>query len=147
MGPLDERGRRIAIVESGAKCRFGVPISVHKDIDDLSIGFAIKDRRGTVVWGITNLTHVGAPHRASAGDVLTVSVPCTMWLAAGDYFVTLGTAHLNGGRKIDFAEDAIEFRVTGPGTIFTTSLVNLDSTLTIEKARLEPSGATALPAD
>ena len=35
------------------------------------------------------------------------------------------------GKKIDFIEDAIQFRVIGPGGIFTTSVVNLESTLNI----------------
>jgi homopolymeric O-antigen transport system ATP-binding protein len=134
-GLFDERGRRLAVVESGARCRLSMRIAVRDNIDDLSVGFAIKDRRGTVLWGTTNLTHFRVAHRASAGDMLAVSAPCTMWLAAGDYFVTLGAAHLNGGGKIDFVEDAIEFRVTGPGTIFTTAVVNLDSSLTIESVR------------
>ncbi len=50
-----------------------------------------------------------------------------MWLAAGDYFVTIGAAHSEDGNKIDFIEVAIEFRVVGPGNIFTTSLVNLQT--------------------
>ena len=63
--------------------------------------------------------------------MLLIECNFTMWLAAGDFFVTLGAAHLDDGKKIDFIEDAIQFRVIGPGGIFTTSVVNLESTLNI----------------
>ena len=38
---------------------------------------------------------VGGP----AGDVLTIACDCKMWLAAGDFFVTLGAAHLHDGTR------------------------------------------------
>jgi hypothetical protein len=55
-----------------------------------------------------------------------------MWLATGDYFLSLGAAHGSDGSKIDFVEDALAFRVIGPKNIFTTSVVNLQAELTIE---------------
>jgi hypothetical protein len=50
-----------------------------------------------------------------------------MWLAAGDYFITLGVGNSATDEKSDFIEDAIQFRVTGPSGIFTTSVVNLET--------------------
>jgi hypothetical protein len=110
-------------------------IECHKNIPDLSCGFAIKDRKGTVVWGETNITHSQASYSARAGEHLTISSDLTMWLADGDYFVTLGAAHVEDGGKIDFIEDAVQFRVVGPGGIFTTSLVNLDSHFSISTSQ------------
>jgi hypothetical protein len=112
-------------------------LECRKDIPDLSCGFAIKDRKGTVIWGETNVTHARASSSARAGDVLTIASDLTMWLADGDYFVTLGAAHVADGTKIDFIEDAIQFRVVGPGRIFTTSLVNLDSHFSISTTQAD----------
>lgn len=132
-GLFDEQNNPVTVIESGKSFRLLLTLTAHTDIMDLSFGFAIKDRRGTVLWGITNLTDQGVSCSLRGGEFLTVSAPSTMWLAAGDYFVTLGAAHLEDGEKIDFVEDAIEFRVLGPGNIFTTSFVNLQTTLDISR--------------
>lgn len=126
-GMFDPQGNRISVVESGSEFRFSMTLVCKQDIADLSCGFAVKDRRGTVLWGVTNMTCQRYAHRATAGETLTISAPSVMWLAAGDYFVTLGAAHLGDGEKIDFVEDAISFRVLGPGNIFTTSVVNMQT--------------------
>ena len=136
-GVCDPEGVRLKTIASGARCRFFMRFECRQDIPDLSAGFAIKDRKGTVVWGITNLTSEQTSHPVRHGELLTVACDCTMWLADGEYFVTLGAAHLDDGRKIDFVEDAIQFHVLGPGRIFTTSLVNLDSSLTISTSEEE----------
>ncbi len=130
-GIFDSQGERIAVLESGTKFYLSMTLTCKQDINDLSCGFAVKDRRGTVLWGVTNLTQQRIPYSAAAGDTLHISASCVMWLAAGNYFVTLGIAHLQDGEKIDFIEDAIGFRVIGPDNIFTTSLVNLQTRLEI----------------
>jgi hypothetical protein len=40
------------------------------------------------------------------GEAGGAACDCTVWLAAGDFFVTLGDPHLHDGTKIDFIEDA-----------------------------------------
>jgi ABC-type polysaccharide/polyol phosphate transport system ATPase subunit len=134
-GLFDEHGRRTSLLNSGSNCRLSMRLRCVSDIPGLSCGFAIKDRKGTVVWGVTNLTSQGTAWQARGGDVLTIACDCTMWLAAGDFFVTLGAAHLHDGTKIDFVEDAIQFRVVGAEGIFTTSLVNLESEMMIFSER------------
>jgi len=132
-GMFDVQGNRVSVIESGREFCFSMTLHCKENIADVSCGFAVKDRRGTVLWGITNVTDRRSPHAAKAGHKLTVLARSTMWLAAGDYFVTLGAAHLANGEKIDFIEDAIGFRVVGPGNIFTTSLVNLQTRFEIEQ--------------
>jgi lipopolysaccharide transport system ATP-binding protein len=120
-GILDRGGHRIYMV-----------LDCDQDIVDLSCGFSIKDRRGTVLWGATNISQTQTAYKARASSRLIIAADCTMWLSAGEYFVTLGAAHLADGAKIDFAEDAIGFKVIGPEGIFTTSVVNLQTTFNIE---------------
>ena len=131
-GILDGSGQRVKVIESGKACRIYMVLDCDRDIDDLSCGIVIKDRRGTVLWGVTNMTQMQTPYKARAGSRLTIAADCIMWLSAGDYFVTLGAAHLTDGVKIDFAEDAVGFKVIGPGGIFTTSTVNLQTEFSIE---------------
>jgi hypothetical protein len=139
-GLFDEQGQRTSLLNSGSNCRFSMRLRCGRDIEALSCGFAIKDRKGTVVWGVTNLTSQGVAWQARVGDVLTISCDCRMWLAAGDFFVTLGAAHLHDGTKIDFVEDAIQFRVVGAEGTFTTSVVNLESSLVIVPEHASESG-------
>jgi ABC-type polysaccharide/polyol phosphate transport system ATPase subunit len=131
-GLFTQDGEPASIVESGSPCVLSMTLNCKEDIKDLSCGFAIKDRRGTVLWGITNMTQLGSTVAVSAGDTLQVTSSGVMWLATGDYFLSLGAAHGSDGSKIDFVEDAIAFRVIGPKNIFTTSVVNLQAELTIE---------------
>ncbi|CAM5771652.1 Wzt carbohydrate-binding domain-containing protein [Bosea minatitlanensis] len=145
-GLVDGQDRDMPIVASGARFRLKMRLACREDIQDLSFGFAIKDRKGTVVWGKTNLTATQQAYSAHSGDVLTVTCDGTMWLAAGDYFVTLGAARLADGTKIDFIEDALQFRVVGTTGIFTTSIVNLDSTLAVVAASTMDQGKPAAEA-
>jgi lipopolysaccharide transport system ATP-binding protein len=131
-GILDRGGYRLQVIQSGEACRIYMVLDCDQDIVDLSCGFSIKDRRGTVLWGATNISQTQTAYKARASSRLIIAADCTMWLSAGEYFVTLGAAHLADGAKIDFAEDAIGFKVIGPEGIFTTSVVNLQTTFNIE---------------
>ena len=130
-GLLNDQGNDCNVITSGTACRLYMILRTMADLEDMSVGFAIKDRRGSVLWGVTNITQKYPPCQALSGETITVVADCMMWLADGDYFVTLGAAHLNGGDKIDFVEDAIEFRVIGTNGIFTTSIVNLQTNFRI----------------
>lgn len=141
-GLLDEHGNHCGVVESGRACRLYMVLDCQQAVDDLSAGFAIKDRRGTVLWGITNLAQNRVAHKADADSRLVISADCIMWLSAGYYFVTLGAAHVEEGKKIDFIEDAIEFKVIGPDGIFTNSVVNLQTAFSIESKPATAGGAT-----
>jgi len=126
-GIYDEAGHRCANLMSGASATLQMRARVVRPLADASFGFALKDRRGTVLWGVTNAARNEFVGPLDAGDELLVKVPLRVWLSAGDYFVTLGFAHLETGEKCDFIEDAIQFKVIGPGGIFTTGVVNLQS--------------------
>ena len=129
---VDEGGRPTRGLRSGQPCVLTFRMRALRDLDDVSTGFAIKDRRGTVLFGITNISQGQAPARLKAGDVCTLRIPMTMWLAAGDYFVNLGAGHFDSSIMCDFIENAFQFNVVGPGGIFTTAVVNLDATLSLQ---------------
>jgi ABC-type polysaccharide/polyol phosphate transport system ATPase subunit len=128
----DRDGDSARVIESGSRCGLFMEFVVKEDVPDVSCGFAIKDAKGTVVWGTTNVSALKTSHSVSKGQRLVVNVECTMWLSQGDYFINLGAGRLSNGKMIDFIEDAIGFSVVGPSVNFTTSLVNLDSAFEIE---------------
>ena len=80
-----------------------------------------------LVGGVTNASQGILPKILEKNDRLVCKVPLKMWLSEGNYFLTLGMAAGSDGDKIDFIDDAINFRVVGPPGFFTTSIVNLDA--------------------
>lgn len=127
-------GSRVNVIESGDEFSISMTLLCREPFIDGSCGFVIKDARGNVLWGMTNVSHGAKPViSCEAGAQLVARVNGVMWLAAGNYFVTLGFAHQSDGAKIDFAEDAIEFSVLGPSDIFTASIANLQAGMQIEE--------------
>jgi lipopolysaccharide transport system ATP-binding protein len=126
-GILDEHGRHCSTIRSGTPFRLYMTLKFLSDVHDVSYGFVIKNRQGTVVWGVTSILQGKSAHYGHKGEVFIINANGIMNLASGEYFVTLGTAHLDDGRKIDFIEDATGFQVVGPAGIFTTSIVNLQT--------------------
>lgn len=96
-------------------------------VEQWSGGFAIFDIKGTLLYGTTNTTEMMPPFRVENGQEVIVKNIIQMNLAAGDYFITLGVSHLDSGEKMDFIENAIEFKVVGTDNIFSTSVVNMAS--------------------
>lgn len=126
-GLEDGHGKPVHVVESGSSCQFYMLFHFHQDVEDVSCGFAIKDRRGTVVFGVTNISQNLNAYHARACEDLMVRVDLTIWLSSGDYFFNIGAGHLANGEMIDFMEDAIHLKVLGPNGIFTTSVANLQA--------------------
>ncbi len=126
-GLTDAAGNPVAGITSGQACSFHLRMRVLRDVSDASFGVAIKDRRGTVLFGITNVSQSNLPSALEAGQVLELRVPMRMWLSSGTYFVNLGAGHLNSQVMCDFIEDALQFHVLGPGGVFSTGVVNLEA--------------------
>jgi ABC-type polysaccharide/polyol phosphate transport system ATPase subunit len=133
-GLRDERGRETRLLVSGGKYRFHMRGLCVRDVDRVSCGFAIKDRRGTVLFGVTNISHGDPIDGLRTGEVVDIATDLTMWLAAGDYFVNLGFGYLANGEMCDFLEDGIQFAVHGPGGIFTTAVVNLQADFRVTRS-------------
>lgn len=143
-GLRDERGAETRLLESGGKYRFHMRGLCVRDVDRVSCGFAIKDRRGTILFGVTNISYGDPIDDLRAGEVVDIATDLTMWLAAGDYFINLGFGYLANGEMCDFLEDGIQFAVHGPGRIFTTAVVNLQADFRV--FRLSQAAATEFSA-
>lgn len=150
-GILDCSGHSTTVLESGEKYTFFLQARFHEDIETVSTGFLIRNVRGVDLYGITNSTlglHIPAQKK---GAVLEVLLDVTMWLAAGEYFTTFGIAR-EDGFQYDLWNDALHFKVIGPYGVFTTSVVNLSSRLSIRNVDLHAlyqtdSLASASPED
>jgi len=126
-GLLDASGKRTDTLESGDPCTLFMRIRFDESFSAMSCGFAIKDRLGTVLYGVTNRSQNMPTQQVNRGEVMTITAKLRMWLAAGEYYVNLGVANFETDAKSDFIEDGIHFTVLGPRGIFTTSVVNLET--------------------
>ena len=132
LGILDAYDRRVEVVQSGKPYTIFFYIRFLEDVSSLSTGCVIRNVRGIDLFGITNTT-IGAPLGfQEKGKVLKVKVDLRMWLAAGDYFLTVGAAR-SDGMQYDLRNDALHFTVVGTPQLFTTSVVNLDARLSVDE--------------
>lgn len=145
-GLVDAAGRDLRVMQSGQPCRFHMTARVLADIDAVSCGFAIKNRLGTVLFGMTNISSNQSLTGLSAGEVLEVASDMTMWLSAGDYFMNLGFGHA-AGEMCDFIENGLQFTVHGPGDIFTTAVVNLQASYRIVRQASQVEAPPGSPVD
>ncbi|MSP37442.1 MAG: ABC transporter ATP-binding protein [Deltaproteobacteria bacterium] len=130
-GILDSSGKMTDFLESGAACTLFMRVRIDKAFSGMTGGFAIKDRMGTILYGVTNRSQKMLPRQVHAGEVITFTAKLRMWLAAGEYYITLGLANIETDQKSDFIEDALHFTVIGPAGLFTESVVNLETEFTI----------------
>ena len=131
---LDEAGRPIQVLQTGQRCRFRMTATAVRPVEAVSCGFAIKNRLGTVLFGMTNVSSSQPMTDIAAGERLEITSDLVMWLSAGDYFVNFGFGHANGELS-DFIDSGLHFTVHGPGDIFTTAVVNLQATYRIDRQR------------
>jgi ABC-type polysaccharide/polyol phosphate transport system ATPase subunit len=125
-------GDKVKVIASGATFSVGMTCVCRQSVVDATCGFVIKDRKGIIVWGMTNVSYGDPLIKAEVGEQLRFLIRGTMWLSAGEYTITLGMAHQIEGDKIDYIEEAIHFQVIGPARVFTASVVNLQATLSTE---------------
>ncbi len=130
-GLTDRQGNKISEIESGGPCRLFFRMRALTEMNGYTVGMAIRDRRATVLWGLTSMTEKFELPKLEAGQELTSATDLTMWLSEGEYFLALGSADAETGEKHVFADGSLSFRVRGPSGIFTTACVNLQSKLEI----------------
>lgn len=90
----DREGRKLNGVLGGKPIVLEFSFVAHRPLDDLIVGFLIKDRLGQVILGDNNcIIHQGSPHHAEAGKRYTVSFGLTLpYLAISQYIVSVAVA-------------------------------------------------------
>jgi lipopolysaccharide transport system ATP-binding protein len=126
-GIFDKTGKSVTVVRSGEDYTFFSRILFHEDLDSYIVGFLVRNTKGVDLFGSTTYTcHMRVPPK-KRGDLIECREDVTMWLSAGEYFLTFSI-----GDKTDLADvihdirfDAFRFEVMGTGNLFTASVVNL----------------------
>ncbi|HEU4686228.1 MAG TPA: ABC transporter ATP-binding protein [Nitrospira sp.] len=126
----DREGRSVVRLSSGHSYAFVLRGVAHEALEDLEVGFLVRDRRGVDLFGTDTLLQgirIGPRMRA---EVFEVRLDVTMWLAPGSYFLTAGITRANGV-QYDLRYDALTFEVSGKLNIYTDSKVNLDAKFSV----------------
>jgi len=121
----NHKGEPVSVLKVGESFSFYMRILFNKKIIQPSAGIVIRDTKGMDLFGVTNSSlGVKFPH-VEEGEEIDFHINMQMWLAQGDYFITLGIAH-GEGVKADFIESGIQLRVEGGSSgIFSSSIVDL----------------------
>lgn len=130
VGIFDKAGKETEVLISGNRYSVIQTVIAHNCVTNLSSGIIIRDKRGVDLFGITNKTANIEIPEVSAGQIYEVSIEIDIWLAAGDYFLQAANAG-DDGVQYDCWIDAIHFTVINTPFLFTTSIVNLNPTLSV----------------
>lgn len=131
-GILDATGARVNILRSGENYTFFIKTLSREDVDDVSLGFLIRNIRGVDIFGTDTIIQKVLVPAQKKGGSLTGQLNCTMWLGSGHFFLTFSVASTKGF-WYDIRYDAHLFEVKGNGSTYTSSVVNLDSKFVILK--------------
>ncbi len=111
---LDGEGNRLALLEGGELVRLEIAVELLQSLQDLIVGFYVKDRLGQRLFGDnTYFTYRGDPLSGKEGQVLRAGFTFRMpIMPSGSYMVDVAVA---SGEQHDHTQqhwihDALEFR-------------------------------------
>ncbi|MCJ0761873.1 ABC transporter ATP-binding protein [Variovorax terrae] len=110
---LDAEGGEVELVGVGQPVRLRIGVNVHAPIEELTIGYQIKDRLGQVIFG-TNTAHLGQPvSNARPGETIEAVFAFEARLGNGSYSIAIslhsGTVHI--GSNYGWYDRALMFEI------------------------------------
>jgi lipopolysaccharide transport system ATP-binding protein len=130
----DQEDKSIVEVKSGNSCAFVLCGLAHEDLDDMEVGFLVRDRRGLDIFGTDTLLQEVRVTPRKRAVLFEIRLNVTMWMAPGSYFLTAALTR-NNGVPYDLRYDAVLFEVNGGGKMYTDSKVNLEAKFSVRELR------------
>jgi len=126
---LDKKGQGPVVqLLSGEVYQFVMDCEVFEALDELFVGFLVRDPRGEILFGIDNRVSPPPDHQllkhVQPGQRYRIVLRVRNWLGSGTYFVT-GAVADGLGTQADMWFDAFEFHVIGTENTHTYTRVNL----------------------
>ena len=132
-GLLSSDADEVRRVMSGDKAKLYLRFIAREAVSDLVVGFLIRSTKGVDLFGVDTQTDVLSElQEVRANEPWVVEADITMWLAAGDYFITFAIAQPDG-TKCDIRYDEVHFTVADDNRAYKTSIVNLDHYLSARR--------------
>jgi lipopolysaccharide transport system ATP-binding protein len=126
---LDKKGQGPVVqLLSGEVYQFVMDCEVFDALDELFVGFLVRDPRGEILFGIDSRVSPPPDHHllqhVQPGQRCRIVLKVRNWLGNGTYFVT-GAVADSLGTQADMWFDAFEFHVIGTENTHTYTRVNL----------------------
>jgi lipopolysaccharide transport system ATP-binding protein len=126
---LDKKGQGPVVqLLSGEVYQFVMDCEVFEALDELFVGFLVRDPRGEILFGIDSRVSPPPDHHllqhVQPGQRCRIVLKVRNWLGNGTYFVT-GAVADSLGTQADMWFDAFEFHVIGTENTHTYTRVNL----------------------
>jgi lipopolysaccharide transport system ATP-binding protein len=127
---LDKKGRGPVVqLLSGEAYQFVMDFEVFEPLEQLSVGFLVRDPRGEILFGIDSRVNPPPAHHllkaVRPGQRCRVVLKVRNWLGNGSYFLTGSVADSLSEAQADMWFDAFEFHVVGTENTHTYTRVNL----------------------
>ena len=131
---LNQDGKPIEVVETGAPVTLRVTVDINRDIERLVLGFMIKDRMGQAIYGI-NTHRIQRPlENLKAGEQAVFSYRFDANIGKGNYSVALSLSRLDSHLDMNYEwrDLALIFHVINTRKPDFVGCASLDATLEIE---------------
>ena len=133
VGLRDPDGAETAVIEAHTTCEAYFDAIFPKPVSGpVAYGFIISNARGVEVYGTKSAFYSSSLRPMSAGAEFQCLLKFVVRLVPGRYFLSVALAHddeREKGQFLDYRFDALEFQVIGAVRTFSTSVVDLDATL------------------
>ncbi|HKY71396.1 MAG TPA: ABC transporter ATP-binding protein [Nitrospira sp.] len=139
IGILNGSGERVTLLETGERYTIVCKLACRRDsIEHVNVGVSLRTVQGVELVGVNPISQGLPSPSLKRGDVLEVRVQVTMWLAPGDYFLTVGAWSAREGAHYDRRVDAVHFTVGGDCGLVFGSVVNLEAKYEMDVQPISP---------
>lgn len=104
------------------------------DVPDLCFALHVRNRQGTVVYGVDPRSTLGPSFAVRAGESLDIRLRFTCHFGGACFFASYGLVR-SDGTALDFRHEALELRVESDPRLQHASIVDLDAS--VECVRLQ----------
>ncbi len=141
---LDAEGRVVDVVELGSAVLLEVQVQVHQPIEQLVLGFLIKDRFGQAMYGINTQRMEQMVESLQPGEQLTYRFAFTMLLGQAHYSVSLSLSrqdsHLD--KNYEWRDYGLVFHVVNSTRENFVGCTWLDAQVSIDRNQNPPAAIT-----
>jgi lipopolysaccharide transport system ATP-binding protein len=137
-----KEGAVLKVVQVGQQVSLRAYVEIKTAVTKLIVGFMIRDRAGTVVWGSnTHYTHQAITN-AATGTTWQVEFTFNCELGPGTYSVSpaLADSETHTSRNFEWIDNMLFFEVVNLGKPTFIGITHLDGTFAIQGPLVKPHG-------
>ncbi|MCE8014240.1 ABC transporter ATP-binding protein [Halomonas daqingensis] len=131
----NSKGEQTEYVAVGEAVQLRVKVKVFEDVEDLVLGYGIKDRVGQVIYGTNTWHSKQVVKNAKQGDIISFVLAFTANLGVGTYSVqtALVNSHTHMERNYEWRDISFVFDVVNVAKMHFAGCCWIEPTIAIEK--------------